>query len=104
MDNIILYHNKRMKVENLNALLAASCCENLAIRNTKHLFLIDVVIAEYTRPARFVKMVHWLQDLLSDPELLDFPQIGTLKHLIPMVCEVWSDDEDPGHMIERTLR
>ena len=63
------------------------------------------VIAEYTRPARYVengKMV--IRTALSDPELIDFPGIGTLEAFNTDGLRTLADTIDAPNMKEKTLR
>jgi saccharopine dehydrogenase-like NADP-dependent oxidoreductase len=63
------------------------------------------VIAEYTRPARYVengKLV--IRDALSDPELIDFPGIGTLEAFNTDGLRTLATTIDAPNMKEKTLR
>jgi len=63
------------------------------------------VIEEYTRPARYIehgKMV--VKPALSDPELLNFPGIGTLEAFNSDGLRSLADTIDAPYMIEKTLR
>ena len=63
------------------------------------------VIAEYTRPARYVengKLV--TRAALSDPELIDFPGIGTLEAFNTDGLRSLADTIDAPNMKEKTLR
>ena len=63
------------------------------------------VIAEYTRPARYVengKLV--TRTALSDPELIDFPGIGTLEAFNTDGLRTLADTIDAPNMKEKTLR
>lgn len=63
------------------------------------------VIEEYTRPARYVengKPV--VREALSDPELLDFPGIGTLEAFNSDGLRTLADTIDAPDMKEKTLR
>lgn len=63
------------------------------------------VIEEYTRPARFVekgKLV--IRPALSDPELLNFPGIGTLEAFNSDGLRSLIDTIEAPNMIEKTLR
>jgi saccharopine dehydrogenase-like NADP-dependent oxidoreductase len=65
---------------------------------------IDVV-EEYTRPARYIengKMV--TKPALSDPELLNFPNIGTLEAFNSDGLRSLADTINCPNMIEKTLR
>ena len=63
------------------------------------------VIEEYTRPARFIengKMV--TRPALSDPELIEFPGIGTLEAFNSDGLRSLAKTIDAPFMIEKTLR
>lgn len=63
------------------------------------------VIEEYTRPARYVengKLV--VRPALSDPELLDFPGIGTLEAFNSDGLRTMAQTLNIPHMKEKTLR
>jgi saccharopine dehydrogenase-like NADP-dependent oxidoreductase len=63
------------------------------------------VIEEYTRPARYIengKMI--TKPALSDPELLDFPGIGTLEAFNSDGLRSLTNTIDCPNMIEKTLR
>lgn len=63
------------------------------------------VIAEYTRPARYVengKLV--IRSALSDPELIDFPGVGTLEAFNTDGLRTLAETIDAPNMKEKTLR
>ena len=63
------------------------------------------VIEEYTRPARYVdggRMV--VREALSDPELLEFPGIGTLEAFNSDGLRTLATTIKGDYMIEKTLR
>jgi len=63
------------------------------------------VIEEYTRPARFIdggRLV--VREALSDPELLDFPNIGTLEAFNSDGLRTLATTIKGDYMIEKTLR
>lgn len=63
------------------------------------------VIAEYTRPARYVENgVLVTREALSDPELLDFPGIGTLEAFNTDGLRTLAETIDAPNMKEKTLR
>jgi lysine 6-dehydrogenase len=63
------------------------------------------VIEEYTRPARFVENGHLVvREALSDPELMDFPGIGTLEAFNSDGLRTLVDTIDAPNMKEKTLR
>lgn len=63
------------------------------------------VIEEYTRPARYIdggRLV--VREALSDPELLDFPNIGTLEAFNSDGLRTLATTVKGDYMIEKTLR
>ena len=63
------------------------------------------VIEEYTRPARFREAGRLVvKDALSEPELLDFPGIGTLEAFNTDGCRSLLRTLDAPDLRERTLR
>ena len=63
------------------------------------------VIAEYTRPARYVENGRLvIRPALSDPELIDFPGIGTLEAFNTDGLRTLADTIDCPNMKEKTLR
>ncbi len=63
------------------------------------------VIAEYTRPARFVENGTLVtRTALSDPELIDFPGVGTLEAFNTDGLRTLADTIDAPNMKEKTLR
>jgi len=63
------------------------------------------VIEEYTRPARYIdggRLV--IREALSDPELLDFPNIGTLEAFNSDGLRTLATTIKGDYMIEKTLR
>jgi len=63
------------------------------------------VIEEYTRPARYVengRMV--IREALSDPELMNFPGLGTLEAFNSDGLRTLADTIDAPNMKEKTLR
>ena len=63
------------------------------------------VIEEYTRPARYVENGQLVvRDALSDPELLNFPGIGTLEAFNSDGLRTLADTIDAPNMKEKTLR
>lgn len=107
MDNIILgYHNKRMVVEDFICLVGGLPAARIWPYEYKAPFSPIDVLEEYTRPARFVKDKKVvIKPALSEPELMDFNEIGTLeafnsdglRSLIKTMPNI-------PNMIERTLR
>lgn len=63
------------------------------------------VIEEYTRPARYIEHgKEVVKPALSDPELLDFPNIGTLEAFNSDGLRSLAKTIDAPFMIEKTLR
>lgn len=63
------------------------------------------VIEEYTRPARYIdggRLV--VREALSDPELIDFPNIGTLEAFNSDGLRTLSTTVKGDYLIEKTLR
>jgi lysine 6-dehydrogenase len=63
------------------------------------------VIEEYTRPARYIdggKLV--VREALSDPELIDFPNIGTLEAFNSDGLRTLATTVKGDYLIEKTLR
>ncbi|MBL0309027.1 MAG: saccharopine dehydrogenase NADP-binding domain-containing protein [Bacteroidetes bacterium] len=105
MDNIILgYHYKRMKVSRFLCMVGGlPVVRNLPWEYKAPFSPIDV-IEEYTRPARLVengKVV--TKPALSEPELIDFEQIGTLEAFNTDGLRTLIRFDIPD-MAERTLR
>jgi saccharopine dehydrogenase-like NADP-dependent oxidoreductase len=107
MGNIILgFHHRQMNVHTYECLVGGLPFVREWPYEYKAVFSPIDVIEEYTRPARYVhngQVV--IKEALSDPELIHFPEVGTL--------ESWNSDglrslirtmpEIPA-MIEKTLR
>lgn len=107
MGNIILgYHHKRMKVDSYECLVGGLPLVREWPYEYKAVFSPIDVIEEYVRPARYIQHGALVtREALSDPELIDFPEVGTL--------ESWNSDglrsliktmPDIPNMIEKTLR
>jgi lysine 6-dehydrogenase len=107
MGNIILgYHNQQMRVKSYECLVGGLPVVREWPYEYKAVFSPIDVIEEYTRPARYVQNgALVVKEALSDPELINFPGVGTL--------ESWNSDglrsliQTMPHvpdMIEKTLR
>lgn len=107
MGNIILgYHNQRMIIDRYECLVGGLPEVRDWPLEYKAVFSPIDVIEEYTRPARYVQHgALVVREALSDPELVDFPGVGTL--------ESWNSDglrslirtmPNIPNMIEKTLR
>ncbi|MFC1782279.1 saccharopine dehydrogenase family protein [Planctomycetota bacterium] len=63
------------------------------------------VIEEYTRPARFVRNGQVVtKPALSDPELIEFPEVGTLEAFNSDGLRTLIETINAPNMIEKTLR
>jgi saccharopine dehydrogenase-like NADP-dependent oxidoreductase len=63
------------------------------------------VIEEYTRPSRIVERGEIVvRPALTEPELLDFPHIGTLEAVNTDGLRTLADTLDVPNMVEKTLR
>jgi saccharopine dehydrogenase-like NADP-dependent oxidoreductase len=107
MGNIILgYHYQRMKISNYECLVGGLPVQREWPYEYKAVFSPIDVIEEYVRPARYIQNGELVvKEALSDPELIQFNEIGTL--------ESWNSDglrtlittmPDIPNMIEKTLR
>ncbi|NOR46315.1 MAG: saccharopine dehydrogenase, partial [Candidatus Delongbacteria bacterium] len=105
--NVILgYHNERMKVDSYLCLVGGLPKKRTWPWEYKAPFSPCDVIEEYIRPARYKESgVEVTKTALSDPELIEFDQCGTL--------EAWNSDglrslirtiPDVPNMKEKTMR
>ncbi|MBP6333932.1 MAG: saccharopine dehydrogenase NADP-binding domain-containing protein [Bacteroidia bacterium] len=106
MDNIILgYHNKRMEVQSFECLVGGLPIERIWPYEYKAPFSPIDVIAEYTRPARYVKNGELINmPALSEPELINFPEVGELEAFNTDGLRSLLFTMKIPNMIERTLR
>jgi len=106
MDNMILgYHNRRMEVVFFECLVGGLPVARTWPYEYKAPFSPIDVIAEYTRPARFVrdgKIV--TRPALSDAEIIEFPEIGKLEAFNTDGLRSLIHTMKVPNMIERTLR
>jgi saccharopine dehydrogenase-like NADP-dependent oxidoreductase len=81
MSNLILgYHNGRMKITNFECMVGGLPKKRVLPFEYKAPFSPIDVLEEYTRPARYVENSHIVtRPALSDAELIDFEQVGTLE-------------------------
>ena len=81
MSNLILgYHNERMTIRNFECLVGGLPLKRVYPFEYKAPFSPIDVLEEYTRPARYVENSHIItKPALSDAELIDFEQVGTLE-------------------------
>src|SRR6185295_12559121 len=107
MANVLLgHHNESMQIELYECLVGGLPVVREWPYEYKAVFSPVDVIEEYVRPARFVQNKMLVtREALSDPELIQFDEIGTL--------ESWNSDglrtllktmPDIPNMIEKTLR
>lgn len=106
LGNLILgYHNAKMHVENFRCLVGGLPLRREWPWEYKAVFSPMDVIEEYIRPARYIQHGGLVtREALSDPELVEFDQVGTL--------EAWNSDGlrtllstmRIPNMIEKTLR
>lgn len=106
MDNIVLgYYNKQMNVESFECLVGGLPVVRTWPYEYKAPFSPIDVIAEYTRPARFVKEGQLVtKPALSEPELLHFDEVGTLEAFNTDGLRSLIKTMQVPDMIERTLR
>ncbi len=106
MDNIILgYHHKRMEVQSFECLVGGLPFERKWPYEYKAPFSPIDVIAEYTRPARFVRNGKLItMPALSEPELIEFPQVGVLEAFNTDGLRSLIHTIKIPNMTERTLR
>lgn len=106
MDNIILgYHNKRMKVKTFECLVGGLPVNKIWPYEYKAPFSPIDVIAEYTRPARFVRNGELISmPALSEPEIIDFPEVGNLEAFNTDGLRSLIKTMNIPNMTERTLR
>ncbi|OYT13715.1 MAG: saccharopine dehydrogenase [Bacteroidetes bacterium 4572_114] len=107
MSNILIGHvdHKLDKVEKAIIFVGGLPKERTWPFEYKAVFSPIDVIEEYTRPARYIengKMV--TRPALSDPELIEFPGIGTLEAFNSDGLRSLAETIDAPFMIEKTLR
>ncbi len=107
MSNYIIgYHNARMKIDSFECLVGGLPVQRIKPFEYKAPFSPIDVIEEYTRPARLMENGHIVtKPALSEPELVDFDQVGTLESFntdgLRSILYTMSHIPD---MKERTLR
>lgn len=106
MCNILLgYHNARMNVESYECLVGGLPVKRSWPYQYKAPFSPIDVIEEYTRPARLVvdgKLV--IREALSDPQYVEFDEIGTLEALNTDGLRTLLKTMKIPNMREKTLR
>lgn len=107
MDNLILgHHHRSMKVERFRCLVGGLPRVREWPWEYRAVFSPIDVIEEYVRPARYREGGRLVtREALSDPELMDFPGLGTLEAFntdgLRTLLHTMPDVPD---MIEKTLR
>ena len=106
MDNMILgYHAARMAVGRFECYVGGLPFRREFPFEYKAPFSPADVIEEYTRPARYVENGHVVvRPALSDVELLDFPEVGTLEAFNSDGLRSLLKTMKVPNMIEKTLR
>ncbi len=81
MSNYVIgYHNEQMNISSFECMVGGLPVVRVKPFEYKAPFSPIDVIEEYTRPARLMENGHIVtRPALSDPELVDFPQVGTLE-------------------------
>lgn len=104
--NIILgYHNKRMKISNYKCLVGGLPYKREWPFEYKAFFSPIDVIAEYTRPARFVvdgKIIE--KPALSEPEIINYKEVGDLEAFNTDGLRSLMKTMKIPNMIEKTMR
>jgi saccharopine dehydrogenase-like NADP-dependent oxidoreductase len=106
MSNMILgYHAARMKVSHFKCYVGGLPFKRDFPFEYKAPFSPADVIEEYIRPARYVENGHVIvKPALSDTELLDFPEVGTLEAFNSDGLRSLLKTMSVPNMIEKTLR
>ena len=106
MGNIILgYHNERMVVDKYICYVGGLPIIREWPYEYKAVFSPIDVIEEYTRLARYVENSHVItKEALSDPELINFKEVGTLEAFNTDGLRSLIDTMEIPNMIEKTLR
>ncbi len=106
LNNILLgYHNEQMKVENFKCYVGGLPIKRSWPYEYKACFSPSDVIEEYVRPARLVsagKLI--IKEALSDPELIDFDEVGTLEAFNTDGLRTLITTMKIPNMVEKTLR
>jgi lysine 6-dehydrogenase len=107
MSNYIIgYHNERMKITSFECMVGGLPVHRVKPFEYKAPFSPIDVIEEYTRPARFMENGHIVaKPALSEAELIDFPQVGTLESFnTDGLRSILFTMEHIPNMKEKTLR
>jgi saccharopine dehydrogenase-like NADP-dependent oxidoreductase len=104
--NIILgYHNQKMKISNYKCLVGGLPYKREWPFEYKAFFSPIDVIAEYTRPARFVVDAKIIEkEALSDPEIIHFDEVGDLESFNTDGLRSLLKTMKIPNMIEKTMR
>lgn len=106
LSNIILgYHNQHMRVERFRCLVGGLPVARSLPYQYKAPFSPRDVLEEYTRPARLVENGQIVvKPALSDIELVEFPNIGTLEAFLTDGLRSLLHTMSIPNMVEKTLR
>jgi len=106
MSNMVIgYHHKRMQVDNYKCYVGGLPVYRDYPFEYKAPFSPIDVLEEYTRPARYIENGNILiKPALSDPELLNFPEIGTLEAFNSDGLRSLLFTINCPNMIEKTMR
>ena len=106
MSNVTLgYHNKRMKIDRFMCYVGGLPKTRTRPYEYKAPFSPSDVLEEYKRPARLVeKGAVVTKPALSEPEFLDFPDIGTLEAFNSDGLRSLIHTMDIPNMVEKTMR
>lgn len=107
MSNYVIgYHNEKMNISSFECMVGGLPVNRVKPFEYKAPFSPIDVIEEYTRPARLMENGHIVtKPALSEPELIDFTQVGTLESFNTdgLRSILYTMGHIP-HMKERTLR
>ncbi len=106
MGNIILgRYNEEVQIDSYECLVGGLPIKRDWPYQYKAVFSPIDVIEEYIRPARFIKSGKMItREALSDPELVDFEEIGTLESFNTDGLRTLMTTMDIPDMIEKTMR
>lgn len=104
--NVILgYHNAKMKISNYKCLVGGLPYKKEWPFEYKAFFSPIDVIAEYTRPARFVVEGNIIEkEALTDPEIIHFDEVGDLESFNTDGLRSLLKTMKIPNMIEKTMR
>jgi len=105
MHFILGYHNKTMQIDSFTCYVGGLPVERTYPYEYKAPFSPIDVIEEYTRPARLIENgKEVIRHALSEPELLDFDEIGTLEAFNTDGLRTLIKTMNIKNMKEKTLR